>query len=64
VRIEKGVCRIKLKSGLIAFGEILDIKENFIVFLGFSPAAIGKRIPKENIVEVMKYDEDDVPAYE
>ncbi len=62
--IQKGICRIKLKSGLIAFGEVLEVKEEYILFLGFDPSAIGKRIPIKNIVEIEKYDEDDVPAYE
>lgn len=62
--IQKGVCRIRLKSGLIAFGEVLEINDEFIKFHGFDPAAIGKRIPIKNIVEFEKYNEDDVPAYE
>lgn len=62
--IQKGICRIKLKSGLVAFGEVLEVKEEYILFLGFDPSAIGKRIPIKNIVEIEKYDEDDVPAYE
>lgn len=62
--IQKGICRIKLKSGLIAFGEVLEVKEEYILFLDFDPSAIGKRIPIKNIVEIEKYDEDDVPAYE
>ena len=64
MEISKGYCRIKLKSGLIAFGEVLEVKEEFILFHGFDPAAIGKRIPIRNILEVDRYDEDDVPAYE
>lgn len=62
--IQKGICRIKLKSGLVAFGEVLEAKEEYIIFLGFDPSAIGNRIPIKNIVEIEKYDEDDVPAYE
>jgi hypothetical protein len=62
--IQKGVCRIKLKSGLIAFGEVLEVKEGHIVFLGLEPSAIGTHIQIKNIVEIEKYDEDDVPAYE
>jgi hypothetical protein len=62
--IEKGVCQIKLKSGLIAFGEILDVKEEYILFIGWNPSSVGERIPKKNIIEITKYDEDDVPAYE
>lgn len=62
--IQKGCCRLKLKSGLIAFGEVLEIKDEFILFLGFDPSAIGRRIPIKNIVEIEKYDENDVPAYE
>jgi hypothetical protein len=62
--IQKGTCRIKLKSGLVAFGEVLEVKEEYILFLDFDPSAIGKRIPIKSIVEIEKYDEDDVPAYE
>lgn len=62
--IQKGTCRIKLKSGLIAFGEVLEIKEEHILFLGFDPSAISERIQIKNIVEIEKYDENDVPSYE
>lgn len=64
MEIAKGYCRLKLNSGLIAFGEILEIKESHVLFQGFSPAAIGRRIPIENITEFQKYKEDDVPPYE
>ena len=64
MNIQKGICRIKLNSGLIAFGDVLEVKEEYIVFLGYSPSAIGKRIPKRNIVEIESYDENDVPTYE
>lgn len=62
--IQKGFCRIRLKSGLIAFGEILEIHDEFIRFHGFDPTAVGKRIPIKNIEEVKRYDEDDIPVYE
>ena len=62
--LKKGYCRIKLKSGLIAFGEIKEVKEEIIIFHGFSPSAIGKKIPIKNIVEAEPYAEEDVPAYE
>lgn len=62
--IQKGICRIKMKSGLVAFGEVLEVKEGHIVFLEFEPSAIGTRIQIKNIAEIEKYDEDDVPAYE
>lgn len=64
MKIEKSVCRLKLKSGSIAFGKISDIKENHVVFMEFSPAAIKKQIPTVNIVEITKYDEKEVPIYE
>ena len=64
MNIQKGICRIKLKSGLIAFGEVLEVGDNHIRFLDFDPSAIGKSIPVANIVEFEPCDEDDVPAYE
>lgn len=64
MEIAKGLCRIKLKSGLIAFGEIKEVKEETIIFHGFSPSAIDKKIPKKNIVEFEPYAEEDIPAYE
>lgn len=64
MNIQKGTCRMKLKSGLIAFGDVLEVKEEFIVFLAFNPAAIGKRIPIKNIAEIESYNEMDVPSYE
>ena len=64
MEIKKGLCRIKLKSGLIAFGEIKDVKEEYIIFRGFSPSAIGKKIPIKNILETEPYAEEDIPAYE
>lgn len=62
--IKKGICRIKLKSGLVAFGELLEVTGEYVRFLGFSPAAMGKRIPITDIVEFEIYDENNVPAYE
>lgn len=62
--IQKGYCRLKLKSGLITFGEVLEIKDDYILFQDFNPSAIGKRIPVENIVSFEKYEENDVPLYE
>lgn len=64
MNIHKGICRIKLKRGLIAFGDVLEVKEEYIVFLAFDPAAIGKRIPIKNVAEIESYNEMDVPAYE
>lgn len=64
MEIKKGYCRIKLVSGLIAFGEITDIKENHVLFHGYSPAAIGRRIQIKNIVGFEEYKENDVPPYE
>lgn len=62
--IRKGFCRIKLKSGLVAFGEVLEIGDEHIVFLGYNPSALGKRIPTKNIDDIEKYSEDEAPAYE
>ena len=64
MNIQKGICRIKLASGLVAFGEVLEVKEKHILFLEFNPSATEKRIPIKNIVEIDQYGEDDVPAYE
>ena len=64
MNIQKGYCRLKLKSGLIAFGEILEIKDKYVLFHSFNPLAIGRRIPTENIVEFEPYREDDIPVYE
>lgn len=64
MKIKKGCCRLKLESGLIAFGEITEIKEDHVLFYGYSPSAIGRRIPIKNIVEFEEYKEDDIPPYE
>lgn len=62
--IKKGCCRLILNSGLVTFGEVLEIKKEHIVFVAFNPAAIGRSIPIKNIAEIESCDEDDIPAYE
>lgn len=64
MNIRKGYCRLVLKSGLITFGEVLEVKEEYIIFLGFDPSAISKHISIESIIAFDKYDEANVPAYE
>jgi hypothetical protein len=64
MKIEKGYCRIILKSGLVAFGEVIEIKDKYILFNGFSPSAIGRKIPLENIVLFEKHSEEEIPGYE
>lgn len=64
MEIRKGYCRITMKNGQIAFGEVLDIKERNIDFLDISPASVTKRIPISDISDIEEYVEDDIPAYE
>lgn len=62
--IKKGLCRLKLKSGLIAFGLVQEVNTDSIRFLGFDPSAIGKNIPISSIEEAEPYEEENIPPYE
>ena len=62
--IAKGLCRLKLKSGLIVFGEIKEVKDDVVIFHSFSPSAMGKKIPINNILETESCAEEDIPPYE
>ena len=62
--IQNGHYRLSLKSGMVTFGEVLEVSEEYIRFLTFTPTAIEKRIPISNIVDAEKYNENDIPAYE
>lgn len=64
IDVRKGFCRISLKSGLILFGEVLEINDEFISFREFDPSATGKSISIKNIVEFNEYDKDEIPSYE
>ena len=64
MNIEKGYCRLVFTSGLVAFGEVQEVKEKHIMFKAYKPSAIGEKVMLERISTYEKYNVDDIPAYE
>ena len=62
--MQEGICRIKLKNGLVDFGVVLKSSENHVTFRNFEPSASELFIPIKDVLEIEKYNENDVPAYE
>lgn len=62
--IRKGLCRLKLRSGLVAFGFVQEVNKDSIRFLEFDPSATSKNIPISSIEEAEPYEEENIPPYE
>lgn len=62
--VKLGFCRIKYKEKYYEFGEILEINDDSILFLGYSPSSIKKTIYFTEIEKLESVKEEDIPPCE